>query len=135
MAHKLVTLMSFKDPTEAHFYRALLESEDIPVFLQNEYYTSSLPMASPLAIELQVPEDCVHDAQQIIEQSWHEMTDEERAALAQESDEHAEDEADGEEEDDYAGYTPGRGLMKGLILALAIAGLVFFLLYSNGLLK
>jgi len=85
----MVHLATYNIPEEASLARGLLQSAEIPYFLNNEM--------SPLGgidIHLMVPADYEADAREILE---HELTDEELAAQAEAAGEFEEQEEESEE--------------------------------------
>ncbi|KAA9340037.1 putative signal transducing protein [Adhaeribacter soli] len=68
MQVELVTVAKFFSPTEAHVYRAKLESEGIPAFVFDENLATFYPFASSLTggAKLKVRAEDLERAQEIL---------------------------------------------------------------------
>ena len=72
MTYRLITIHSYLNPHEAQFARTLLEAEGIPAFLQDK--TMNYITFGAVNVRLQVPEDCIEEAHNIL---WGEEENEE----------------------------------------------------------
>jgi hypothetical protein len=68
MAHRLVTIASFNQPTEAHILKGRLEAEGIPCFLGDENIVAAQPFYSVAVggVKLKVTEDDAEEARAIL---------------------------------------------------------------------
>ncbi|MEO8257054.1 MAG: DUF2007 domain-containing protein [Acidobacteriota bacterium] len=64
MAKRLITIAEFAYPHEAHVLRAALDAAGLQTFLMDEYAVRI--GEGPQTVKVQVPEDCVGRARQII---------------------------------------------------------------------
>ncbi len=69
MPPKLVTVAAFNMPYQAHLAKARLETADIPVFIRDEHLISINQLYSPAlgGVKVQVPEDNLKEAQEILD--------------------------------------------------------------------
>jgi hypothetical protein len=66
-----VTIARFWSPTQALFFKSVLEGSDIPVFVRNEYlgglFAHMTFTSAEGGVELQVPSDCVDEALNLLD--------------------------------------------------------------------
>ena len=69
MQSKWITIASFNMPYQAHLAKSRLEAAEIPVFIRDEHLISINQLYSPAlgGVKVQVPEDHLKEAQEILD--------------------------------------------------------------------
>ncbi len=104
MAEKLVTIRTFDSYIEANIAKGLLESNGIPAFVAGENAANIYTVPSIAAASLQVPEDRVDEATELLEAAQQGVEGEELEEMEEEGswgeEEWGEEGGDGEGDDE-----------------------------------
>ena len=92
MSEKLVTVKTFDSYIEANIAKGLLESNGIPAFVAGENAANVYTVPSIAAASLQVPEDKVNEARELLKAAAEGEGAEELEEMEEEGEEEGEEE-------------------------------------------